>query len=491
MHDPTPTSAQPRDARRALPGSVGAVVGFLVFTEFASGFMQGYYTPFVASIVQHHGADAAAANWFNSIFALSGAVVVPLLSKLGDRYGHRLVLRWAVGIVFLAAIIIAFAPNYATVLVGRALMGPLAVWLPLEIAIIHSRLTGQTARRAIALVVAVLTGGSVVGSLAAGAVSAALPTLWMSLLAPVVILLVALYAVFFRIPETAVLGTSAIGYAGFAGLAVILCALILGLAQTAANGLFSLPALILLGVAVLGLIVWIPWQSRSATPAIDFALVRSRRLGPLFGASLLFGMMVLGNVVPFTTFFANDPAKSGYGFGFAVGSLSLLTAGFSTMLVVGSLLSTPLTKRFGLRVPLAIASAVCGVAFAATTLTHASLATMIATMVVLWLAAGFVLGLAPTIVAEVAPLGQTGIAAGLYNTLRSVGSALAGAVFALSLGAFVSASGIGIGGYVLIWIISAVGFAVAGVLVYASGKSDPPHETAAAAPASDDEAVTA
>jgi len=486
MHATTPPTA-----RATLPGSVGAVVGFLVFTEFASGFMQGYYTPFVASIVQHHGADAAAANWFNSAFALSGAVVVPLLSKLGDRYGHRLVLRWAVGIVFLSAIIIALAPTYSTVLVGRALMGPLAVWLPLEIAIIHSRLTGQTARRAIALVVAVLTGGSVVGSLAAGAVSAVLPALWMSLLAPVVILLVALYAVFFRIPETAVLGKSAIGYGGFAGLAVILCALILGLAQTAAGGLLSLPAVIPLGIAVVGLIIWVPWQSRTATPAIDFALIRSRRLGPLFVASLLFGMMVLGNVVPFTTFFASNPATSGYGFGFAVGSLSLLTAGFSTMLVVGSLLSTPLTTRFGLRGPLAAASLVCGVAFAAGIFAHGSLATMIATMVVLWVAAGFILGLAPTIVAEVAPLGQTGIAAGLYNTLRSVGSALAGAVFALSLGAFVTANGIGIGGYVLIWVISAVGLAVAGILVYASGKSELVPEGVSTDEASDDEAVTA
>lgn len=481
MNDPTPTTTA-----RALPGSVAAVVGFLVFTEFASGFMQGYYTPFVASIIQHHGADAAAANWFNSIFALSGAVVVPLLSKLGDRYGHRLVLRWAVVTVFAAALIIAFAPSYALVLVGRALMGPLAVWLPLEIAIIHSRLSGHTARRAIALVVAVLTGGSVVGSLAAGGVSSILPELWMSLLAPVVILLVALYAVFFRIPETAVLGTARIGYAGFAGLAVILCALILGLAQTAASGPLSPAALVPLGIAVVGLLIWVPWQSRSVSPAIDFALVRSRRLGPLFGASLLFGMMVLGNVVPFTTFFANDPAKSGYGFGFAVGSLSLLTAGFSTMLVLGSLLSTPLTRRFGLRGPLAVASIVAGVAFTATIFTHSTLSTMIATMVVLWLAAGIVLGLAPTIVAEAAPIGQTGIAAGLYNTLRSVGSALAGAVFALSLGAFVTVSGVGIGGYTVIWVISAVGFVIAGALVFASGKSELAHEEAPS-----DEAVTA
>jgi MFS family permease len=113
----------PRSDGAVATNSVGVVVGFLVFTEFASGFMQGYYTPFVASIVQQHGADAAAANWFNSVFALAGAVLVPLLSKLGDRYGHRLLLRWAVGTVFLAAIIIAFAPSYEFVLLGRGLMG--------------------------------------------------------------------------------------------------------------------------------------------------------------------------------------------------------------------------------------------------------------------------------------------------------------------------------------------------------------------------------
>jgi len=462
-------SAPPAPGTTALPGSVAAVVGFLIFTEFASGFMQGYYNPLVTSIVQQHGADAAAANWFNSAFALSGAVLVPLLSKLGDRYGHRLVLRWAVVVVFLSAVLIAFAPSYGVVLVGRALMGPLAVWLPLEIAIIHSRLSGHTARRAIVLVVAVLTGGSVVGSLAAGAISLVLPTLWMSLLAPVVILLIALYAVFLRIPETVELRATPIGYAGFAGLAVILGSLIFGLAQVPAQGLASAATLVPLGVAVVVAAVWIPWQRRTAAPAIDFSLVGSRRLGPLFLASVLFGMLVLGNVVPFVTFFSSDPAVTGYGFGFAVGSLSLLTAGFSTMLVVGSIVSTPLTKRFGLRAPLAGASIVCGLAFAATIAVHGSFVGTIAAMVVLWLGAGFVLGLAPAIVAELAPVGQTGIAAGLYNTLRSVGAALAGAVFALALAAFAGASGIAISGYLLIWSISALGFALAGVLVWISG----------------------
>ncbi len=471
-------SAPPTAGAPALPGSIAAVVGFLVFTEFASGFMQGYYNPLLTRIVEHHGADAAAANWFNSVFALAGAVLVPLLSKLGDRYGHRLVLRWAVVVVVASALLVAFAPSYDLLLVGRALMGPLAVWLPLEIAIIHSRLSGHTAQRAIVLVVAVLTGGSVVGSLAAGAVSAVLPELWMSLLAPVVILAVALYAVFARIPETTQLRAAPIGYAGFAGLAVILGTLIYGLAQVPAGGLASPATLIPLAIAVVVAAVWIPWQRRSKTPAIDFSLVGSRRLGPVFVASLLFGMLVLGNVVPFVTFFSADPATTGYGFGFDVGALSLLTAGFSSMLVVGGLVSTPLTRRLGLRLPLAAASVVCGAAFAATIALHGSFAGMVSAMVVLWLAAGFVLGLAPAIVAELAPAGQTGIAAGLYNTLRSVGSALAGAVFALALAAFAGANGIGVGGYVLVWVISAVGFVVAGALVWAArdreGRDDRP-----------------
>ena len=75
---------QTRPGRQATHGLV-AVVGFLVCVELASGILQGYYTPIWQDVAHHLGIRDADVNWFEAAQLIVGALVIPLLARLGNR----------------------------------------------------------------------------------------------------------------------------------------------------------------------------------------------------------------------------------------------------------------------------------------------------------------------------------------------------------------------------------------------------------------------
>src|SRR5664279_1235367 len=70
----------------------GGVVGGLAVVEFTSGVIQGYYTPLFSDIARKLAIHDADINWLEAVQLLLSAIVVPLLARLGDMYGHRRVL---------------------------------------------------------------------------------------------------------------------------------------------------------------------------------------------------------------------------------------------------------------------------------------------------------------------------------------------------------------------------------------------------------------
>ncbi|MFD5691878.1 MFS transporter [Streptomyces rubiginosohelvolus] len=77
------------------PRSVTAVVGLLIFFEVMSGFLQVGLAPLLPDLADHLGIGSADLNWVVSVQLLAAAVCVPLFGRLGDLYGHRLMLRIA------------------------------------------------------------------------------------------------------------------------------------------------------------------------------------------------------------------------------------------------------------------------------------------------------------------------------------------------------------------------------------------------------------
>ena len=82
----------PRGARPARKAPMRRVVAFLCLVELTSGILQGYYTPILTDIARHLGIHDADVNWFEAAQLMVSALAVPVLAKLGDMYGHHIVI---------------------------------------------------------------------------------------------------------------------------------------------------------------------------------------------------------------------------------------------------------------------------------------------------------------------------------------------------------------------------------------------------------------
>ncbi|GLJ78991.1 MFS transporter [Microbacterium imperiale] len=445
--------------------SVRAVVGFLVFCELASGFVQGFYAPLLGEIAGHLQVSDADITWFLTVQTLAAAVCVPLLSKLGDIFGHRRMLRIAVIAVLIGTVVTAFLPSYPIVLIARILVGPLAVWLPLEIALVHSRIKGETARTSIGLLVSCLTGGAILGTISAGLFSALLPSLTLVLLIPVVFVAVSVYAVFFKVPESTSRTDARIDVLGFVGIGLAMVLLLFGLRLASSEG-FTAPATVAtLGAAVVVFVLWVLWELRSPSPAIDVRLIVSPRLGPVYLTAFLFGMVMFGMQAPTTTFLTADPVDTGYGFAATAGTASAVTAVVTILATVGAATFAPIARRVGIRTVLVTGALAAASGFLIQIAFHDHLWQIFLVSAVNGIGMGFLLGALPALVAELAPSDSTGIATGVYNSLRTLGGSTAGAAFAVVLAGFTASGALHstIQGYLTIWGICAGAFLVAAV----------------------------
>jgi len=445
--------------------SVRAVVGFLVFCELASGFVQGFYAPLLGEIAGHLRVSDADITWFLTVQTLAAAVCVPLLSKLGDIFGHRRMLRIAVVAVLIGTLVTAFLPSYPIVLAARILVGPLAVWLPLEIALVHNRIKGETARTSIGLLVSCLTGGAILGTLAAGLFSAVLPSLTLTLLVPVVFVAVSAYAVFFKVPESTTRTAAKVDVLGFVGIGLAMVLLLFGLRLASTSGFASPATIATLAAALVVFAVWVVWELRTTSPAIDLRLVVSPGLGPVYLTAFLFGMVMFGAQSPTTTFLTADPEQTGYGFAASASTASAVTAVVTILATLGAATFAPLARRVGIRAVLiagalaAASGSLIQIAF------HNHLWQIFVVSAINGIGMGLLLGALPALVAELAPTDSTGIAAGVYNSLRTLGGSTAGAVFAVVLAGFTTTGALhsSIQGYITIWGVCAAAFLIAAV----------------------------
>ncbi len=453
----------PEDTRRSI--GVREAIGLLFLCDLASGFSQGYYTPLIPAIAERTDVSDASVIWFMTVQTLAAAVFVPLLSKLGDMFGHRLLLRIAVSTVLVGAVITAVSPWFPLVLVGRVLMGPLAVWMPLEVAIIHSRVTGETARKSVGLLISIMTGGAILGTLAAGVIGTFSSNLTLTLLVPILFIAAALYAVFFKVPGSRYRSDEPVDTVGFVGLAAGMILLLSGL-RTASNGSFVAPASItLLGGAVVVLGFWVWWELRASYPAVDVRLVVSKSLGPLYLTGFLFGMIMFGIQAPLTTFISADPAEVGYGFAGTATIISTVLAATTVLATVGAATFSRIARGIGMRGVLVLGALMAGLGALFIVFFHTELWQVYTYAAVSGLGMGFLLGGLPALVAEEAPSGGTGIATGVYNSLRTLGGATAGAVFAMVLSWFtpLDSDFATLRGYLVLFIISAIAFGVSAV----------------------------
>ncbi len=462
-------------------GKAGAItfglVGYLFLVELVSGILQGFYVPLIPDLVRHLGIRDADFNWFEASQLLLSAIVVPILAKLGDMYGHKRILLISTVLTAGATWWLAFTGDFTMFLIAWTLQGFYVVWLPLEVALIfdRGRVTGRGAsqtRRAAGYLVVALEAGAIIGALSAGRIFKALgQDVQTTLLFPAVAVTLVFFVILFGVPESTPVPGRTLDYRGFALLTLGLLFITSGLTFLKINierGDIWWP----IALMVVGVLTFIPWtrfELKQKDPAIDLRVLKQPNMWPVQLTAGLVGISLLGAQAPLATFAGTDPIN-GYGLGMPAEDISNIIGAYLVSMIVGALLFPRVSKWSSPRIALIIATFFVATGYLLFLVNHDTIIGTFVNMAIAGLGSGALVGALPAAAAAAAPRGQTGIATGLTNTTKTIGGSFASATFAivLAFGAAgaVTATASSLLGYLTVFAICGIGALVAAVLLF-------------------------
>jgi MFS family permease len=413
------------------------IVGFLVCVELASGILQGYYTPIYQDIADHLSIHDASVNWFEAAQLVVSALAVPFLARLGDLVGARNVLLLSTAVTALGSWVLAFAPGFTTFLIGFAIQGAYVVWLPMEVAIVYRRTTGsgrrdQLTRRAAGILVGALELAVIVGAVTSGALVGA-TSFTVVLMVPAIVVSAAFVVIWFGIERDP---PSASGHIDLGGLALISLSIGLVMGGLIAIRLQGPGHPLGWGLILTGLVTLLPfvrYELRQAEPLVDVRLLASPRQWPVQVTAFLFGMSVLGAQIPLSTFARTDPDVAGYGLGATAGFVSALIGVYVVFLAIGAF-TLPLTTRWlGPRNALVLSALLVAFGYGLWLPFHDSTTQALVNMAIAGVGSGALVAALPASAAAGAPPDRTAFATGMTNATKTMGGAIASAIFAIAL----------------------------------------------------------
>lgn len=451
-----------------------SLVGFLFLVELTSGILQGFYVPLIPDLVTHLQIRDGDFNWFEAGALLLSAIIVPVFSKLGDMYGHKRMLLISTALTAGATWWLAVTADFWSFLAAWSLQSFYVVWLPLEVALIfdRGRRTGTAAsqtRRAAGFLVVALEAGAIVGALGASRVFEAVGgDVMLTLFVPAVAVTLVFFAILFGVPESEPLPGRSLDIVGFAllslGLIVITAGLALLREEPDALGIAAVAFCIVAGLAIL--YGFGRWVLRHPDPAIDLRVMRQPSMWPVLVTAGLFGISVLGAQAPLTTYAGTDPSL-GYGLGLESGARSIIIGAYLVSMIVGALLFAAVSKRLTPRLALILAAGLVAAGYLLFLPFHLEVWQVVTNMAIAGIGSGALVAALPAAAAAAAPHGQTGIAAGMTNTTKTIGGAFASAIFGVVLVAGVDeGTAAPLAGYMTVWAICGIGALVAMVLLF-------------------------
>jgi MFS family permease len=469
----TNTAPSPTQPIKPVHG-LAAIVGFLVAVEFASGVLQGYYTPIVDDIADHLSIADADVNWFEAAQLILSALVVPPLARLGDLVGHKKVLLISTAVTALGSWILVAAPGFTTFLIGWALQGAYVVWLPLEVAIIYRRTKDSgrqnlLTRRAAAILVGALELSVIIGALTSGALVES-TSMELLLALPAIAVTAVFFVIWLGIEDAPGDATGGYDWGGL-GLVTLAIGLVMGgLVAVRVQGPDSLLPWALIAMGIAAFVPFVRYERAQQDPMIDVDLLAQRGQWPVQATAFLFGMSVLGAQIPLSTFAQTDPDVAGYGLGASSAFVANLIGVYVVFLAIGAF-TLPLTTRLlGARRALVTSALLVGLGYGLFLPFHDETWQALVNMAVAGLGSGALVAALPAAAAAAAPPDRTGFATGMTNATKTIGGAIASAVFAIALTSAGSIEDLEEGqaplsGYLTVWAICAVTAVLAALML--------------------------
>jgi MFS family permease len=378
-------------------------IGALGILALALGTLQSVVEPALPLLQRELGVSPAEGALIGNALLITGAVITPVAGKLGDRYGGKRVLVRLMAVVSVGGLMAGLAPNLPVLLLGQVLQGVMVGALPLSFILVRKHLAAGESQAAIGLVVALFTGGSMVGTLCAGPIAEGLSWQWMFVL-PTIAVIAATSVVARLMPhDPPIPSQHGIDWPGTALLSATLLAFMLGLVTVTRDG--GVPPLAVGAVAVVVAALttgWVVVERRAASPMVDLRMLAK----PAMWHACVLTLVITTSAGMVLLLFPQLFAVSADGYGFAAD-----TTGIGLLLLPGAIAGAVsdsvggiAARRFGPRAVVIVGTVVTA-------------ATMIA---VAWLhTAAWQLVLAKVLAAFAAGAGTTALLAGTATAVET------------------------------------------------------------------------
>jgi len=381
------------------------------------------------------------ASWLITATLLSGTVATPVVSRLADMFGKRLMMIVCLAVMTSGSVIGAFSDSLPGAVAARGLQGVGMALVPVGIAIMRDELPREKVPLGVALMSATLAIGAGAGLPLAGVIAEHMDwhaIFWITGGAGVVMLV----AIRLIIPESPVRTRGAFDYRGALVLSAGLTAVLLALSK---GGLWGWGSVSTIGLAALGLtllVAWVPLELTVPSPLVDVRTAARPSVLLVNVSSVLVGFAMFANLLV-TTLLLQLPESTGFGLGLGMLETGLWMAPSAMVFGVLAPVAAWLTRRFSPQFTLTFGAGAMAVAYVSRVyLSHSLPQIVIGSMLV---AVGTSLAYAamPTLIMRAVPVTETASANGLNTLLRSLGSSTSSATVAavVSMGAVTTAAG--------------------------------------------------
>ncbi|WP_049574726.1 MFS transporter [Streptomyces sp. SBT349] len=397
-------------------------IGALGILALALGTLQSVVEPALPLLQRELEVSPAEGALVGNTLLITGAAVAPVAGKLGDRYGGKRVLVVLMAVVSAGGLLAGLAPNLPVLLLGQILQGVMVGALPLSFILVRKHLPAGETRLAIGLVMALFTGGGIVGTLMAGPIAERLS--WHGMFALPTIAIIATTLVVARVMphDPPIASDGRIDWPGVVLLSGTLLVFMVGLVRVTGAGLPPL-AVGALAVVVAALATgWVAVERRAASPMVDLDMLAKPAMW--HSCVLTFVITTSFGMVAFLLPQLFAVSADGYGFGAGTTDIGLFLLPGAIAGAVSDSVGGVVARRFGLRAVLVVGAVVTAATMIALASLHTAAWQLVLAKTLTAIAAGLGTTALLTRTATAVEAKDTGIATSLLVVTRVIGIAL-------------------------------------------------------------------
>ncbi|MBQ7803086.1 MFS transporter [Rhodococcus sp. (in: high G+C Gram-positive bacteria)] len=422
----------------AVQGTHKTVIGIIVLCTagIAMSLTQTLIMPLIPSLPRILNTSASNASWAVTATMAVGAVVTPIVGRLGDMYGKRRLLLLCIAAVGVGSLICAVAPGLTVFLIGRALQGLGVAFVSVGISVMREFVPAAKLGTAVGMMSSSLAVGGALGLPFSAFVAEVYS--WRLLFFLAVGGSVACYVgIYSLIPPSEIRTGGRFDLVGALGLSALLLALLLPLSKGPNWGWTSPITVSLGGSAILIFAGLVYYERRRSNPLLDLRIATRRdvMLANIVGVMAAFAFYGM-ELVPIQMLMAPSTAPHGLGVSMMAAGLLMAPAGVAAF--VSSNIGARMVTAFGARSTLLTAGVLLIIAVGAMLIAlviawQFPIAFLVGVTCVIGTSVGMSYATLPTLIMEATPIEQTGEANGLNALMRIIGLAAAAAVVGMIL----------------------------------------------------------